>query len=50
MKLSSLRSLLYMLARLLGDYEAVRKGRTGRRLTRRLAGRGTAKILRSLFK
>ena len=37
--LSKFRSLLYSLARLLGDLQAVRKGRVGQRIKRRLAGR-----------
>jgi hypothetical protein len=34
------RSFLYWLARLLGDINAVQKGQVGRRIARRLAGRG----------
>ena len=34
-----MRSWLYWLARLLGDIEAVRRGRIGKRIARRLAGR-----------
>ncbi len=35
-----IRSLLYWLARLLGDVNAVRKGRVGQRIVRRVAGKG----------
>lgn len=44
-----MRSLLYKLARLLGDYNAVRKGRVGRRVGRRAAGKLTGRWMRKLF-
>ncbi len=44
----SFRSTLYMLARLLGDANAVKKGRTGKRIKRRVAGKAAGKILRKL--
>jgi hypothetical protein len=34
------RSFLYSVARFLGDYQAVKNGRVGKRLARRAAGRG----------
>lgn len=40
MSLSSLRSFLYALARLLGDIGAVSRGRIGRRIVNKLIGRG----------
>lgn len=46
----SFRSFLYFLARLLGDYNAVRRGRVGRRIGRRLAGKATGRAMRGLFK
>jgi len=46
----SFRSLLYMIARLLGDVNAVKRGRVGRRVGRRVAGRTTGRILRNFFK
>jgi hypothetical protein len=46
----STRSFLYRLARLLGDAEAVRKGRVGRRIGRRVAGRQTGRWLGRLFR
>lgn len=46
----STRSLLYRLARLLGDVNAVKKGRVGRRVGRRAAGRTAGRALRKLFK
>jgi hypothetical protein len=44
----SFRSYLYALAKLLGDVNAVRKGKTGKRLKRRVAGKAAGKILRKL--
>ena len=44
------RSFLYLLARLLGDYNAVKKNRVGRRVGRRIAGKVTGRGLGKLFK
>lgn len=44
------RGLLYYLARLLGDIQAVQRGRIGRRIGRRSAGRSTGRLLRNLFR
>jgi hypothetical protein len=44
-----LRSLLYLIARLLGDVNAVRKGRLARRVGRRLTGKALGRALRRLF-
>ena len=44
------RGFLYLLAKLLGDFQAARKGRVGKRITRRAAGRVTGKGLRKLFR
>jgi len=44
-----MRSLLYFLARLLGDVNAARKGRIGRRIGRRAAGKVTGRLFRKLF-
>ena len=44
------RSFLYWLARLLGDINAIQKGRVGRRIGRRVAGRMTGRALWKLFK
>jgi hypothetical protein len=48
--LSSFRSLLYRLARLLGDVNAVKKGKAPQRIERRIAGRFTGRILGKLFR
>lgn len=50
MTLGSLRSLLYLIARLLGDVQAVRRGRVGQRIARRVAGRLTGRLLGRLFR
>jgi hypothetical protein len=47
---TALRSLLYLLARLLGDVNAVRRGKVGRRILRRLAGKVTGRGLGRLFR
>lgn len=44
-----MRSFLYLLARLLGDFSAARKGRIGRRIARRSAGKLTGRLFRNLF-
>jgi hypothetical protein len=44
------RSALYSLARFLGDYQAVKRGRVGKRLARRAAGRVTGRGLGRLFR
>jgi len=44
------RGFLYFLARLLGDVNAVKRGRVGRRIGRRAAGKASGKFLRKLFK
>lgn len=46
----TVRSFLYWLARLMGDIAAVRKGRVGRRVARRIAGKGTGRLLGRWFK
>lgn len=50
--ISGLRSLLYGLARLLGDVSAVSKGpkATAKRVGRRAAGKAAGKALKKLFK
>lgn len=44
------RGILYKLARLLGDVQAVQSGRVGRRLGRRVTGRATGRTLGRLFR
>lgn len=45
-----MRRLLYLFARLLGDFSAVSKGKTSRRIIRRQAGKASGRIMRGLFK
>ena len=44
------RSLLYLLARILGDVNSVCKNKVGRRVARRAAGKATGSLFRKLFK
>ena len=44
------RGLLYTLAKLRGDYNAVKKGKGGQRVGRRATGKATGKAMRKLFK
>ena len=50
MSINKTRSFLYRLARLLGDINAVKKGRVGRRIGRRATGKATGRLFRRLFK
>jgi hypothetical protein len=50
MKINPIRSILYLIARLLGDVNAVQKGKVGKRIARRAAGKITGRGLRKLFK
>ena len=50
MSVSSLRSLLYLVARLLGDLSAVRRGRVGRRIVRRIVGKAAGRGMGRLFR
>lgn len=45
-----MRNLLYILARLLGDANAVSKGKVGQRVARRAAGKATGRGLGRIFK
>jgi hypothetical protein len=50
MTVARTRSLLYQAARFLGDYQAVKHGRVGKRIARRAAGRVTGRGLGWLFR
>ena len=50
MSIGKIRSVLYFLARILGDINAVRRGRIGQRIGRRLAGKITGRLLGRLFR
>jgi len=45
-----LRSSLYTLARLMGDANAVKRGKVGKRVARRAAGKATGRTLRKLLR
>lgn len=46
----STRGWLYLIARLLGDANAAKRGSVGKRIGRRIAGRATGRGLGRLFK
>ena len=48
--ITTTRGFLYLLAKLLGGFQAVRKGRVGKRIARRAASRTTGKGLGKLFR
>ena len=50
MSINKTRGFLYWFARLLGDIGAVGRGRVGRRIARRTAGKATGRGLGKLFK
>ena len=50
MTLSKLRGLLYKTARVLGDVQAVRRGRIIKRLHNRIVGRLSGKLLGRIWK
>lgn len=50
MSINKTRGFLYMIARILGDIDLARKGKLGKRVVRRAAGKTTGKILGKLFK
>lgn len=49
MSISKTRSKLYKAARVLGDVDAVKKGRVKKRVKNRVAGKAAGKLLRKLF-
>lgn len=50
MSIGRTRGLLYTLARILGDVQAVRKGTVGRRIGRRIVGRASSRGIGRLFR
>ena len=50
MSIASTRSLLYQIARLLGDVSAVQKHRVGKRIARRAVGRMTGRGFARIFR
>lgn len=45
-----LRNALYKVARVMGDVNAVKKGKVGKRVARRAAGKATGRTLRKVIK
>lgn len=50
MKINDIRRILYTTAKILGDINAIQKGRIGQRIKRRIAGKVAGRILKRLFK
>lgn len=50
MSIGSIRNVFYLLARLLGDVNAARRGRLGKRIGRRFVGRSMGRWLGRLFR
>jgi hypothetical protein len=50
MSINKTRGFLYFLAKILGDYNAVKKGKIGQRVGRRITGKITGRIMRKIFK
>ncbi len=50
MSVSKTRGWLYWIAKLLGDAQAVKKGRVGKRIARRAVGKATGRGIGKLFK
>ena len=48
--MAGFRGFLYSLAKLMGDYNAVKKGKVGKRVGRRVAGKVAGKGMGKLFK
>lgn len=45
-----MRTILYLIARIMGDISAIWRGRVGKRIGRRVAGRITGRTLGKLFR
>ena len=50
MRINKIRGSLYSTAKLLGDVQAVQRGKVSERIQRRIAGKITGRILRFLFR
>ena len=50
MSVSKTRGWLYWIAKLLGDAQAVKQGRVGKRIARRAVGKATGRGIGKLFK
>lgn len=50
MSINKIRKVLYLLSKLLGDANAVKKGTVGKKIARRAAGKVKGRLLGKLFK
>jgi len=50
MNINSIRKILYTSAKILGDVNAVQKGKISQRILRRSIGRSAGKILQKIFR
>ncbi|MFW0861314.1 MAG: hypothetical protein AAGT88_04355 [Dethiobacter sp.] len=50
MSINKTRGILYWLAKLLGDVQAVKSGKVGKRIARRAAGKAMGRAMRKIFK
>jgi len=50
MSINKIRSILYFIARILVDINAVQKGKIGQRIGRRILGRILGRLLGKIFK
>ena len=50
LSINKIRSLLYGSAKILGDINAVKKGKIGERFGRRIVGKVTGRLMGKLFK
>lgn len=48
MSINKIRSVLYKVAKYLGDYNAIRKGKIKQRIKRRIAGKITGRMMRKI--
>jgi hypothetical protein len=50
MSINKIRRVLYFVSKILGDVNAVKKGKVGKRIGRRVAGKMTGRLLGKLFR
>lgn len=50
MKINKARGILYFAAKILGDINAIQKGKVGKRVVRRIVGKQTQKGINKFFK
>lgn len=50
MSINKIRNIFYTLGRILGDINAIQKGKIGERIARRAAGKMTGRFLGKIFR